>query len=275
MNKFSLVMPTLGRVREIEQLFISLINQTYKNFELIVVDQNHHNEVKNLCSQYEDQLDITYIKSKITGLSKNRNVGIAASTGNIIAFPDDDCEYSHDTLEKVNNFFIYNTFDIYACKVIDKHNKKPFGKSENQDSLITYNNVMKNCVSISVFIRYQNKEDIIFDEKLGVGTYFSSGEESDLIFSLLHNGYKGKYFCNQYIYHPYKENNNDRIIGDSLGLGALMKKEIVYRKNIGLVFFFLSRIIRPMIGIILKPHKINVYINSVKYRIRGFKEYKL
>lgn len=101
----SLIMPTLNRYDDIYLLMDSLENQTYKNFELIVVDQNDNSKVKEIVDKYIDKLDIKYIKSSKKGLSYNRNVGIDNAVGQIIGFPDDDCVYENDTLEKVINFF--------------------------------------------------------------------------------------------------------------------------------------------------------------------------
>lgn len=59
----SLIMPTLNRYDDIYLLMDSLENQTYKNFELIVVDQNDNSKVKEIVDKYIDKLDIKYIKS--------------------------------------------------------------------------------------------------------------------------------------------------------------------------------------------------------------------
>lgn len=277
MNKISLVMATLGRVEEIELFIKSLKIQTFNNYELIIVDQNKHYQVKHIYDKYKDEVTIKYIRSSEIGLSKNRNIGIQNAEGNIIAFPDDDCEYEYDTLNKVNEYFVDDEHrNIYSCKVIDKLTKEKFGKSSDKNEKINLNNIMKNCVSISVFIKYKDKKDIKFDEMLGVGTYFGSGEESDLIFSLIHKGYKGDYYCNDVVYHPAREKNNidiDKNNRDSLGLGALMKKEIHQRRNYKMLPFFISRLVRPIIGSIIYPRKAKIYLASIKYRMKGYLEY--
>lgn len=278
MNKFSLVMATIGRIKEVEEFIISLLNQTYKNYELIIVDQNEHYHLKEIYERYNKEISIKYIRSNKIGLSLNRNIGIQYVTGNIIAFPDDDCLYEFNTLEVIDDYFRKSNYDIYSCKVIDKVTRQSFGKSSKHDEIIKYFNVMKNCVSISVFILYKNISDIIFDENLGIGTYFGSGEESDLVFNLLHKGYSGKYFSKRFIYHPSRETKPftvEKNTKDSLGLGALMKKEIIYRKNMRMIPFFLSRLIRPIVGIVVKSNNREIYINSIKYRLKGFREYNL
>lgn len=277
MNRFSLIMATLGRVKEVSEFIESLMLQTYRNFELIIVDQNDHDLVKKIYYKYNKQIEIKYIHSDKKGISVNRNLGIQISTGNILAFPDDDCTYDVKTLERVNEFFINNKYDIYSCKVIDYNSKIPFGKSFSYDDIISYKNIMNNCVSISVFIKFKQRSDIRFDECLGVGAIFGSGEESDLIFSLLHKGYKGRYFSQEYIYHPARVHNEIKYESnkrDSLGLGAIMKKEIIYRRNISMSTFFISRLIRPFVGSIIQVKKRKLHLQSIKYRIIGFIKYR-
>lgn len=101
----SLIMPTLNRFDDIYRFMDSLLEQTYKNFELIVVDQNDNDKVKEIVDKYVDHLDIKYIKSNKKGLSYNRNLGIDVAKGEVLAFPDDDCAYKPDTIEKAINFF--------------------------------------------------------------------------------------------------------------------------------------------------------------------------
>ncbi|MCU6295034.1 glycosyltransferase family A protein [Escherichia coli] len=86
----SLIMPTLNRYDDIYLLMDSLENQTYKNFELIVVDQNDNSKVKEIVDKYIDKLDIKYIKSSKKGLSYNRNVSIENDVGKKIGYIDDE-----------------------------------------------------------------------------------------------------------------------------------------------------------------------------------------
>ena len=104
--KVSLIMPTINVTTELDLFLKSLKAQTYKDFELIVVDQNEGNEVFEIVKDYEEDFKIKYVKSDEKGLSLNRNRGLILMKGEIVGFPDDDCEYSSDTLEKVVEFLI-------------------------------------------------------------------------------------------------------------------------------------------------------------------------
>ena len=61
--KVSLVMPTINVTTELELFLKSLKTQTYRDFELIVVDQNEGNEVFEIVKNYEEEFKIKYAKS--------------------------------------------------------------------------------------------------------------------------------------------------------------------------------------------------------------------
>lgn len=276
----SLIMPTLNRYDDIYLLMDSLENQTYKNFELIVVDQNDNSKVKEIVDKYIDKLDIKYIKSSKKGLSYNRNVGIDNAVGQIIGFPDDDCVYENDTLEKVINFFNKNKdYKIYSCKTMDSNKVDAFKKMYDGTCDITSSNVLDTITSITFFIDFEGKDYTRFDEKLGVGGKFGAGEEIDYVLNLLSLGFKGKYFGNDIIYHPAKKHSKSKEkyqkdYNYGRGFGALCKKEIVYRKNYKFAKVMVSKLVRNIGGLILSSNR-DYHSATIKGRINGFRQYKL
>lgn len=275
----SLIMPTLNRFDDIYIFMDSLLEQTYKNFELIVVDQNDNNKVKEIVDKYVDRLDIKYIKSNKKGLSYNRNIGIAAAQGKILAFPDDDCAYKPDTIEKAINFFEKNKeYKIYSCKTMDFNEVDTFKRMYNGTCDINSLNVMDTITSITFFVLFEDKDYLMFDERLGVGGEFGAGEEVDYILELLSRGYKGRYFGDDIIYHPAKKHSKSkekyqRDFNYGRGFGALCKKEIVYRKNKKFIKIMAYKIIRNIGGIVLNKDR-DYHTATIKGRINGFKEYK-
>ncbi|MEE0450598.1 glycosyltransferase family 2 protein [Peptacetobacter sp.] len=275
----SLIMPTLNRFDDIYIFMDSLLEQTYKNFELIVVDQNDNDKVKEIVDKYVDRLDIKYIKSNKKGLSYNRNIGIAAAQGKILAFPDDDCAYKPDTIEKAINFFEKNKeYKIYSCKTMDFNEVDTFKRMYNGTCDINSLNVMDTITSITFFVLFEDKDYLMFDERLGVGGEFGAGEEVDYILELLSRGYKGRYFGDDIIYHPAKKHSKSkekyqRDFNYGRGFGALCKKEIVYRKNKKFIKIMAYKIIRNIGGIVLNKDR-DYHTATIKGRINGFKEYK-
>lgn len=240
MNKISLIIATYNRVDELVILLNSLSIQTYKNFEVIVVDQNDKNILDVVLSKFSN-LNLIHIRSKVKGLSINRNIGLKHSTGQIIAFPDDDCYYDQFTLEKVSFFFNTNQFNIYTCNVISDSKKLYSKKSFN----LTRNNVFYSGISFTIFIKPNNLNDIIFDELLGVGSEYGAGEETDMLLNLLKIGYSGYYNGNEYIMHPLVESTSiKKAFNYAKGFGAIYKKEIFIRNNYWLLIKFLIDLIK-------------------------------
>ena len=275
----SLIMPTLNRYDDIYLLMESLEKQTYKNFELIVVDQNDNDKVKVIVDKYIDKLDIKYVKSDKIGLSYNRNIGIKMAKGQIIGFPDDDCVYENDTLEKVIKFFEENQdYRIYSCKTMDVNKVDAFKKMYDGTCDINSINVLDTITSITFFINFKEDKYTMFDEKLGVGGEFGSGEEIDYILNLLSMGYKGKYFGDDIIYHPAKKHSKskekyNRDYNYGRGFGALCKKQIVYRKDYKFLKVMSSKLIRNIGGLVLSSSK-DYHSATIKGRINGFRQYK-
>jgi glycosyltransferase involved in cell wall biosynthesis len=275
MYKFSLLLPTLGRTTELDIFFKSLVNQTYKNFEVIVVDQNVNREVENIVNEYKKILNISYMRSGIKGLSYNRNIALEKAKGDIIAFPDDDCEYEKDTLEKINEFFSKNDYTLYTCNTKEKHSNYSIANALKFSSEITKSNFYRTGISFTIFHK-KNDINLKFDEKLGVGAEFGAGEESDYLLKLLDNGYKGYYFHNHYIYHPYKKNeyNENRAYNYGRGFGALYKKHIFYEKKYIYSLSFFKYILRNIAAIIISKNK-KYYLKSLKGKLEGFYFYTL
>ncbi len=278
--KVSLIMPTIHVYRELELFLESLLKQTYKNFELIIIDQNDTKEINiyNLVKRYKGYIDIKYKKSNKKGLSLNRNKGIFMMEGDIVGFPDDDCEYDVDTLEKVVNYFKKNEDKrLYSCRTLERNKDYGTGKMLENDAEISINNVEDTVKSITFFVNYQLEDIMLFDENLGVGSYYGSGEETDYVLRLLHKSFKGDYFANEIIYHPAKKGNYEdleRAYKYALGYGALIKKEVKERKNRRYIFKFIKKNIRSIGGMLITKNK--AYHKTVLLgRIRGYKEYQI
>ena len=271
-------MPTINVTTELELFLKSLKVQTYRDFELIVVDQNEGDEVFEIVKNYEEEFKIKYAKSDEKGLSLNRNRGLVLMEGEIVGFPDDDCEYQPDTLEKVVTFFKRKkNYQIYSCRTLERGKNYGTGVMEKKDMDIKKDCVDTTVKSITFFVNYGKDDIILFDESLGVGATFGSGEETDYVLTLLHKGYKGRYFANDIIYHPAKKGNYsdlDRAYKYALGFGALVKKEVKGRKNRFYILKYWKRQFRSFIGMLITKNK-KYHKVVMKGRKIGYTKYKI
>ena len=101
----SLIVATRWRTSELRKFLDSLVIQTYKRFNVIVVDQNDDDRVQSLLQEYESRLSITHVRSSAFGKAAANNVGLRICDGEFVAFPDDDCWYAPDLLNRVVDMF--------------------------------------------------------------------------------------------------------------------------------------------------------------------------
>ena len=131
----SVVIPTYNRVELLKRSIDSVINQTIKPSEIIIVDDGSNDGTEAMVKKKYDSLKL--IKQKNKGASAARNSGIKASSGEWICFLDSDDEWKNDKLEKqitavVNNsdykFFHSNEIWIKNGKRINQKKKhKKYG----------------------------------------------------------------------------------------------------------------------------------------------------
>jgi len=103
----SVIIPTYNRAHLIGRAIQSVLNQTYQNFEIIVVDDGSTDNTEGLIKKCQKQNKrIRYIKhGKNKGGATARNTGIKFATGKYIAFQDSDDEWLPEKLEKQMRVF--------------------------------------------------------------------------------------------------------------------------------------------------------------------------
>ncbi|MBF0235641.1 MAG: glycosyltransferase [Desulfamplus sp.] len=101
-NQTTVIIPTYERHDLLENLLNSLEKQTYRDFEVVVVDQSK--EVWN-GNPNKYSFHVLYTHTDIKGAVKARNLGALYAGGEILAFTDDDCQPNKDWLANGTNYF--------------------------------------------------------------------------------------------------------------------------------------------------------------------------
>ena len=147
---------------------------------------------------------------------------------------------------------------------------------------INYKNIFRTVISPSIFIKIKSRDDVFFDENLGVGRKFGSGEETDMILELLHRGYKGMFLNDYIVYHPNKIEPIEKIYSYGLGYGATIKKQVKLRDGSGFVLNYLVKdsLLKPIVGMIINfvifnKYKADSYRKRMISRIKGYLEYEI
>ena len=127
----SIIVPIYNVEKYLKKCIDSIINQTYTNLEIILVDDGSKDNSGKICDEYaKKDIRIKTIHKKNEGVSETRNVGLKVSTGEYIGFVDPDDYIEKDmyevlikNLEKENaDISIISSYEVYENKII--HNKK-------------------------------------------------------------------------------------------------------------------------------------------------------
>lgn len=151
----SIIMPAYNAENFIEETMISLLNQTYQNWELIVVDDCSNDRTQHIILSYVNQDDrVKYFRlSTNSGAAVARNIGIGKSKGYFIAFLDSDDLWKPDKLSKQIQFM--QEYDYhFTCSYYGKINEKSLvlDKHITYKNIADYEELLKNCPGNSTVI---------------------------------------------------------------------------------------------------------------------------
>ncbi|OHX65557.1 glycosyltransferase family 2 protein [Flammeovirga pacifica] len=163
---FSVIIPTYNRQYFIGKAIQSVLNQTYSNFEIIIVDDGSTDNTKDIVKTFSDNR-IRYFWTKNQERGAARNFGIRKSKGNYVCFLDSDDIYLNDHLAIGFNNLSENKCAFYFSNysVVDNDNnivlKNFLGNEKDCLMRISYNNFL--C-PIGVFFRSDIAEKYLFSE---------------------------------------------------------------------------------------------------------------
>ena len=107
---FSVVLTTYKREHLLPRAIRSVLNQTFRDFELIVVDDGGDKVIVETVRSFEDKRIILISNERNIGVAASRNKGIKASRGEYISFLDDDDEYYPEFLTKTSSYFLSDKY---------------------------------------------------------------------------------------------------------------------------------------------------------------------
>lgn len=194
--KIVVLITTLNRPDVISDAITSILNNTYKDFELIIVDQSTNNKTQEIVEGYilVDKR-VRYLPMSTRGKTKALNYGIRNCNTDIIAMTDDDCMVSKDWIEK-----IVATFRDYPDLALLFGSVEASSYDATKGIVPTYlpsekrffklhSRFVKTGIGANMVIR-KNFLDTVggFDEKLGPGTPLVRCEEYDFFYRVRKKG---------------------------------------------------------------------------------------
>jgi glycosyltransferase involved in cell wall biosynthesis len=267
---FDLVVATVGRVDELARFLDSLVGQTHRRIRVIVVDQNPDDRLNGALDGVG--LDILRLRSE-PGLSRARNVALDHLTTDLVAFPDDDCVYPADLLERVARRLAKEpALDGVTGRAVDEAGRSA-PSWERDAAALTEANLWNRAISFTIFLRREVVDRVgAFDERLGLGSPepWASGEEIDYLVRAIRGGARIAYDPLLVVQHALGADDAKVGFRDGATVGYLLRKHGYPARTSA------RMLVRPLAGALVSigrgdPGRARFYAATFRGRIRGLR----
>lgn len=177
----SIIIPAYNSEKFIRRCLDSVVNQIYKNIEIIVVDDASTDNTEKIIKEYaeKDNRIRPFYSSENKGVSFSRNIGLKASTGEYIMFVDSDDELTKDAIRRmvdIANKYNSDYVDSYQIIKYAKNNKEyMFTEFKLPKKHLVLGSIENNPKIINMYMYIKGKlikknliNDLLFDESLKI-----------------------------------------------------------------------------------------------------------
>src|SRR5277367_5640203 len=112
--KYSIIVPVYNRPQELGDLLQSLTKQTFRDFEVLIIEDGSSVTSEKVFEKYAQKLAITYFFKPNSGPGPSRNFGFEKANGNYFIVFDSDCQIPAHYLEIVNSHLALNPLDTWG-----------------------------------------------------------------------------------------------------------------------------------------------------------------
>lgn len=134
MIDISIIVPSYNAEKSIDKCITSLINQTKKELEFIIINDGSTDSTEEIIKKYKDKR-IKYFKNKNSGIGKTRNFGIEKAKGKYLMFVDSD-----DYLENDACFSLFNKIEKSNSDVVVSNFYKVYDNRKESINILEFNN---------------------------------------------------------------------------------------------------------------------------------------
>lgn len=274
--RFSLVLATVGRTWELERFLAALEQQTYQDIELIVVDQNSNNRLSSILQACADSLEIVHLRTD-PGVSAARNLGLEHVSGDVVSFPDDDCWYPPDLLERVRDFLESRPEVDGISGRVETEGGPSYARFDKSPGDVTLLNAWRRTVTWTLFLRNTVTARVDgFDETLGAnsGTAWGGVEDIDYALRIVRAEFRIHYDPSITVFHPNPlEDGYKGTSGRAYYYGAGIGH--IWRKHGHPLWFVGYHLLRPLGGAALSlacghTYKALYHWSAFRGRLRGW-----
>lgn len=210
MPKISVVIPTYNREKLVVRAIKSVLSQTFKDFELILVDDGSTDNTRDVVNDFinaDSRVKYLFVENS-GGPARPRNLGVKESVGKYISFLDSDDEMLPSKLEKQLNFFEEKNNDNLAyvgCNVIcvENEQKKTIDIGHSGDVLndLLLDNFIWSGSNLLIKTKIIKEHQLYFDENL------SYLDDWDMWLQISKLGYQFEYIEEPLLYY-YEHTNS-------------------------------------------------------------------
>lgn len=218
----SVIIPTFNRKNKLLRSLSSVMDQTFRDIEIIIIDDGSTDGTENAIKSIKDDR-IIFLKHKTNiGGGAARNTGIRNAHGDYIAFQDSDDVWYKNKLEVELNCLLLNDADIVFCKmnrIVDGESNKIFPDNYSEGFLEKGSNV-HGIGTPTILGKSEIFRDCLFDEEL------PRLQELELLIRLSEK-YR-IYCCDKPLMDTYFDKSNESISGNPIKL--LKASKILHEK---------------------------------------------
>jgi len=268
---FDLVVATVDRVDQLGRLLASLGSQTHRRFRVMIIDQNEDDRLEKVVGDHPS-LEVKHLRA-VRGLSRARNAALAQVRADLVAFPDDDCVYPDDLLERVAHRFVEDAGLVgLTGRAVDARGRSSPSWARDAGPL-TRENLWNRAISFTIFLHSSVVKAVgQFDEELGLGsgTAWSSGEETEYLVRAIDSGARIEYDPDLVVLHDDKASTHSLGAPEGAGVGYILRKHDYPIRTVGKMF------VRPLGGALValargEGARARFHLATLRGRLRGYK----
>lgn len=222
----SIIIPIYNSANYLEDTLKSVVNQTYKNYEAILIDDGSTDNSMEIAYKFaKKNQKIKIIKAEHKGVSNARNIGIKSANGRYLTFLDSDDIWLPNKLEEQLKFIKTNNYEFVYCNYIYmSDNGEKFSKEIKAGNMLNYKKALKDIRILTITAMIDLKkipkelcympntmdEDIATWWKILRNGYVAHGQDKVLAFyrKTKNSRSSKKYVTAYYRWKLYRQNEN-------------------------------------------------------------------
>ncbi|MEM1406653.1 MAG: glycosyltransferase [Bacteroidota bacterium] len=259
MRFYSIIIPVYNRPNEVDELLGSLTKQTYKHFEVIIVEDGSTDKCDHLIEKYDSQLRLQYFYKPNTGQGFSRNFGFARGKGDYLIVFDSDCLIPSHYLQTVDDFLNKEPLAAFGGpdRAMDNFTTVQRAISYSMTSIFTTGGIRGGEKRLGAFHPRSFNMGISRQVFEHTGGYIITrmGEDIEFSIRIIEKGFKTGLIPNAFVYHKRRTSLGQfykqlHFFGRArINVGRFYPKEIK-PVHIFPLLFFIGILITPILALL-------------------------